>query len=362
MKKIILFVLTLFVFIVAMANPLPVCSTSISKLSFNQGTWKLVISYYQVFPTEFKIDSIQITSTTDTAMLKQLNLSDDIDGGFITITADSLDCPFNINPEGDIIVIAGFTDGLIFNDSYVSNELRFGNVGNSMIRKPNEDECIISVSFGPVHDLITDKFIICPTNLANEKGDTCFCDYTLKGKIYNTLNQPQIYGSFWLDNWFEPDSLGNYEVNVFDYPHNQTSIFCQNKLYDRVNDMIYYFQKYVGIETIAFTLSGITQIEADIHLQAEIPSAIKEQEYSKYSVFPNPTSNRFIVKGLFNTPTQCVILDLKGTEVARYVLAANSTEQTIQLPESIMSGIYMLNLIENNQLVYSQKMVVNLFR
>jgi len=362
MKKASLFIIGFFSLILVQANTMPESYVSIGKLSFNQSQWELTIDYFQHIEGGSAIDSIRLTSLSDTVMLTHLQLDTSSDYGWLVLTKDSIDAPFSINPDGDIVSVAGYSLGNEIMEWYSTSEtLRFGAVENPMIRKPGEGECIVGINPAPVKDLMYNRFIICNKIEPDSNGVNCNCKATLKGKIYNLNNEPQSYGSFWLDDWFDPDSLGNYEVQVYNFSHECSSIFYQIKLPDPVLG-IYWVQKYFNAEPFSFNVSPDSVINLDIHLTEEVPSGIKGQKTTSLVIFPNPTAGQLTIRGFHNRTLQGVITDVKGAEMARYTLNGNKQEQTITLPENLGPGIYVITLLENKQPVFSQKIMVNRFK
>jgi len=123
MKSFITLTLLFVLFNTAFSNVLPTRCVSISKLGFSENGWELMLKYWQIDPDNYPIDSIQLISSTDTAIVANLQLVTDYTGGYLAITSAMFDQKFNINLEGDSLII-----NLFPLDSYVdpnSTEIMF---------------------------------------------------------------------------------------------------------------------------------------------------------------------------------------------------------------------------------------------
>jgi hypothetical protein len=361
MKSFITLTLLFVLFNTAFSNVLPTRCVSISKLGFSENGWELMLKYWQIDPDNYPIDSIQLISSTDTAIVANLQLVTDYTGGYLAITSAMFDQKFNINLEGDSLIINLFPLDSYVDPYYSFNILRFGNIEHAMVRKPNANENIISVELAPIHDLYSEKFIICKKEQDYANADSCHCNMLLKGKLYNKNNELVNYGQYWLDNWFAPDAEGNFEVQVLNYPHQCDKIFCTIQLpSDGTND--YYHQMYHAIQTLNFDPDTAALIEADIHLTSDIPaSGIKTEKSNTIEIFPNPIINKITITGNISNGSICTIIDLKGSEVALFNLASK-TEQTLALPVNLVSGFYIVNIGIDGKTYFTQKIIVNSFQ
>jgi hypothetical protein len=350
MYKIILLFILLFTLNAGWSNPVAPEYPRINELIWdNNGGWNMEIAY-DYYDTAYPyFDSIVLFSSSFRYKIS-LPASHEHWNFYIlnqTITGDT----FDIRQSGDSLSLV--TYGYYINEIKVS--LVFGNYNNAAIATPESGKSI--ALFEGIKEIygIDDS----PT-LGYENDMQGLCG-TIKGKIYDfNGNLVKRSGWFAFDTDFKIGSDSTYIATMVNGTKTLSKIgFCSD-----LWEVYYGSDDWYTINPIELNIES-DQVYEDINITITDPAFVsikKQEQTTAYKIFPNPTSNRFTVKRLFNTPTQCVILDLKGTEVARYVLAENSTEQTIQLPESIMSGIYMLNLIENNQLVYSEKMIINSFK
>lgn len=74
---------------------------------------------------------------------------------------------------------------------------------------------------------------------------------------------------------------------------------------------------------------------------------------NSFVVYPNPTTDFLVVEGVDTTGLAYVITDVKGRSVANGNLFSNNTITTTGLSQ----GLYILNLLEGNRIVSSQKIM-----
>ena len=361
MRRIHLIIVLFFITVIVKANIIPEHYIHIGGLEFNDGNWKLTIATFQYNPEEWPIDSIMISSLTDSIMLTNLSLGSDYDN--LIIYQDSIDEHFAINQNGDIIKAIGYSQGEeIMNWYFNLSELRFGDVVNSIVRKPNNDESIVGIFFGPVKDLITGKFIICKKNNSSDSTNSV-CIGMLKGQIYDFKGNLKTDANFWIDEWFSPDDSGNFEVPVYSYFHKLDKIFYWGSTYDPEFG-VQGEERYVSIKEVSFNMSPDSTVLMDIYLAEEVMDIkIGSTQEKNYSVFPNPIDDRIYIKSTELNKQQVVqiqLLNIKGQEVANYSKKAEEIV-SIELNAGIHAGIYVINILENNRIVYSEKIIVNPF-
>jgi len=89
-----------------------------------------------------------------------------------------------------------------------------------------------------------------------------------------------------------------------------------------------------------------------------LASGINNHSPGLFSVYPNPTTEKLFISGSagFSYPVNIQVLDLKGLIISEQRLFSFQHEVII---DKIPKGIYVIRIINDNMVLYSQKVVIN---
>lgn len=364
MKKLLLIIALFVSFTIVKANVLLPLYVYLSELNFTGDGWELEIALVIYDLDEMNIDSIELRSSTDTVMLKNLQLTEG--ESVLVIKKDSLSDEFNINTSGDAIEIIGYYNKVYIVVSGIMgyNYLKFGDYPDAMIDIPISGQSITQQHFFHFEKHF-DRFeyTFCNTPSIGEINvldDACG---TLKGKMHNWEGELQTNGKFWLDYEFSPNENGEYEVKVGSYNHVE-NIISYYQRFDGPDNSDIWWPYFADIKNLTFNLQPGEIIEQDIYLAEEINTSIdKLEKISEFKVYPNPVIKNISIEcsnfQKYNT-IDIQLLDVKGQEVSR-ISKSSAKNINIDLNSEIKAGIYILNILSKNQLIYSEKIIVNPF-
>lgn len=84
---------------------------------------------------------------------------------------------------------------------------------------------------------------------------------------------------------------------------------------------------------------------------------IKEKEFK---VYPNPTNGNASISYMLenNMPAQLIITDIVGKQIKNVELIATKQIETIDC-KNLSNGIYVIQVVQNKKLLYSERLVIN---
>ncbi len=354
--KTLLFVLLFSIFTIKLfANPIDMRTFEISELFFDENndyTIELVFPFY--LPDDIMdIDSICLYSSTQSITMV-FNTNIESTNGIAIITKDSLPSEFLLNKNGDQLIVEVFytIDDEV---SSLQKVLLFGNYEGSVVSNISATQSIVSmgVSYGESENYVYSKDNT-PT-LGNHNDTAGVCGY-LTGKVYKLNGDVAANTSFFLDFPFTADAQGNYKASICSREYKNSTIhygsdiwLCKFSSFTPFNNNIEPEESYEFDIQLLDTLTSIN----------EKPSKLN----STVMVYPNPATESLTIRSKEFKKYKNInilLLDVKGQEVANY-LKTSEKEITIKLGKNITAGIYILNISGKNQLIYSQKIVVNPF-
>lgn len=79
-----------------------------------------------------------------------------------------------------------------------------------------------------------------------------------------------------------------------------------------------------------------------------------------YTIYPNPTSNKWIniaYESKSSSPVKCFVYTMQGQQIEEYTLNASNETMQFELPSQ--NNIYMIELIQDNQIIARERIISN---
>ncbi len=350
MKKILTLFVLIVVFKMNFANPIPPSAPWISELFWDaSGNWQLEIGYGSFLAKSGYYDSL-IIETPNFKYKITLPEAYDFDEFLIlnqTLTGDT----FNIERIGDSISL--ITYGYDYYDyTDTISTLIFGNYPGSFIGSPNDGESIAlqndlhkswAIDKSPTPYGLNDQEGVCGKisgRLLDKLGNPIYFNETLALDFQFDISNNGLFTTFFLGGNRRFDSIANFHHDMTEYIHT------------------WYTIQPIELEIVADqTYTGVDIVITD-------PDFVSIQESDKaklIAISPNPVNNQLTIKGKISAGSICTLFDLKGTKMLQFNLE-NKEEQTLELPENIAPGIYVLNIGTETKTYYTKKIIVNSFK
>lgn len=351
MKKKLLVLLLVLQFGMVQANPLIPPRVLISELAFDEtGSWMLELQGFD-FTNWFYLDSIILTTSTGKATLGTLRFEGE--NNILVLRKDSLKSDLPIRMEGDSISLLFYPDIYYMNGNIPS--LVFGDFTSSVLASPRAGQSIAGApSFEYTNNYSIDKS---PTpGLQNDTTGMCG---TLTGKIFdinNQLVQSSDYVFMDRTGWeYNIDGNGNYRTRILSA---RTTLSSMNVYHKPTRK---YMQ--VPVETIAFSVQPDTLIQADLHLQKDLITALDEPENAPVTmlqVYPTPPVGRQLNYSVGlpvgSSEARLELIDLNGRIYCTYRIT--ESQGRIELPSELSSGTFFLRLQLNRRTYPSVKITM----
>lgn len=351
MKKKLLVLLLVLQFGMVQANPLIPPRVLISELAFDEtGSWMLELQGFD-FTNWFYLDSIILTTSTGKATLGTLRFEGE--NNILVLRKDSLKSDLPIRMEGDSISLLFYPDIYYMNGNIPS--LVFGDFTSSVLASPRAGQSIAGApSFEYTNNYSIDKS---PTpGLQNDTTGMCG---TLTGKIFdinNQLVQSSDYVFMDRTGWeYNIDGNGNYRTRILSA---RTTLSSMNVYHKPTRK---YLQ--VPVETIAFSVQPDTLIQADLHLQKDLITALDEPENAPVTmlqVYPTPPVGRQLNYSVGlpvgSSEARLELIDLNGRIYCTYRIT--ESQGRIELPSELSSGTFFLRLQLNRRTYPSVKITL----
>ncbi|MFB6340197.1 T9SS type A sorting domain-containing protein [Saccharicrinis sp. FJH62] len=365
MKKYLLIVLALSVFVMSRANPLPNPPPNIwlSELGFDSnGIWTIELGYNNIWNenTFMPVDSIFISASNGRAKLK--NLSFKGESGVMMVTTDSLMSDLNINPVGDSIQIEYYCMDYTVYNKKLTNPVVFGNYRNATLKAPKTGE---SIACYPVFSSLELHYwyvnyenfysLDLLPNFGAENDSSGMCA-TLKGNIFDENNKillnfnRRIFARGIAD--FYPKSDGSYSVRVFSAKNQISQLFY-----------VFAGSRYiVDIIPINLDLKPDSVGTADIHIQ-KITSVqeVKTEQVQLLRIAPNPVRGSVFNYEIFlpikSSECYLELVSLKGQRIAQFSLL--ESKGLITVPSEVENGMYILTLYINKKNYGTSKILIS---
>jgi hypothetical protein len=345
MKKLVFILAIISLSQILSANPVVFSGPKINELLWDaDGNWQMEIKYLLYDALTYPFDSIVLTTPNSRYKLN-LPYVEGYYENFYILNRDSTENTFDINAAGDSLSICIYADGY-----YPPNhELIFGNFANAMVPKPETGQSIVFLE-GSGEWFALDNS---PTpGYANDmEGATGI----ISGTIYH--NGQAISGSrtFCFDFYFTPEANGAYQASCLPGERTLTQIGRADQWEDG--------EQWFTIEPVNITIEREESYQhVDIVITDSSYVGINENLRSDVLCYPNPTSNLIHIKGTFAKETIGQLLNVKGALVQTFMLDASSGNQSFELNKSLLPGIYILTILEQNKPTYKQKIIVNPFK
>lgn len=340
MRRIFTIILSLIIRIALLANPIAIPTIEISELYFESPeNWILELVYYEVDPEGIPLDSIYLISSTDTVKLPNYDLMGTT--GFFIITKDSLDSHFNLNNQGDTLIVKSFMMGDFYDDILI-----YGNFNEAVISMPYSNQSICDVLWFFSKDNS-------PT-LGEQNDSTGMCG-TLKGTVYDINNNPVENMTFIIDFAFETLSDGSFSARVYSTQRKVNHLcyyYGAGKRYcPRIDEINYVMEPDSVIYRNIFLMDSLIPVETNIR---NIP-----REDFIFRFFPNPVVKSNKINFEIDLPINTTILRLEIINIEGKLLKVMRISETageIELP--IRKGILLLNLWLDSFLLSTDRIII----
>lgn len=360
MKNIFLF-FSLLCFSITQANPIAVGSDIVFLQVSTSTAWSI-----ETNNVGWRCDSIKISSQTDTLLVAfadtslnkiknaatnyklQLTRNNGVLQVFLnnsTLLHASTAVQLDINPEGDVVQLVSYSGGQSSFDKII-----FGNANGAIFPALGGSRTY--------HKGVECEYYV--FEWLSEDGKPNIEGIYLKGKVYDKngklLTNQTFYkrlnsNSYGGCGTFVADANGNY-VDVIPY---STTI---NTIIVRPPNAL---PKYVKITPISVKGAWGDTIVADIQILEDITDLElpKSSSATHFVLYPNPTSTDAFLSYSIGTNAELVISTTNGTVVEKKLLLPNNTLQNIQLGSGYTQGIYLIKVLVDNCVVFSQELIVN---
>ncbi|MGA2822703.1 MAG: T9SS type A sorting domain-containing protein [Bacteroidales bacterium] len=347
MKKIILLGIATFLAIGLYSNPNPGPEVHINEFMFTgPNSWSIELLFY--YGDWYNFDSITVQSNSGTARI--INGY----GQLFSFTNQDLSQQLVINPNGDIIVLTGYS-------AYyppTSCELTFGNVTNPDVVAPLSGQSIERFEPGYYCNPFFPPEIFSITNNPTMyfPNDTTGTFGTMQGIIFDMEGLPVPNQVFRMDFPFTTDASGHYSTRIY------SRIFSWDTIcYERWPN---HFSP-VQLSPISYTMLPDSVITRDIHLLSALLVGISPQPMktgSDFNVFPNPVTNAITVSYTSDLTADSGdlhidIYDMNGKKVLKKDL--ENRLGVINIPIDLANGIYIANLSREGKIIGSARFIVN---
>jgi len=347
MKKFPLLVISFLILKMSFANAYIPSGVQINELLWDaNGDWQLELSYFTADIENFSYDSVVIrTSNFSYKLIMPVN--NEIGIAYLVLNKSIVGDSLDFRSEGDFIFIKTYIgEGYISNDKY---KLIYGDYEDSMISLPDEGKSIVLFEGLNSFYIISEKPTLGYVN--SPVGALC----RIQGNVYSA-NERILNGHYYFGLTFEfmTSINGTYYTYLLPGYHNITEVY-----YERVESIW-----WLDIKPLEFNINIDDTLDLDIHItDPKFVSVNELKEKQGFEVYPNPVSNKISIKSTEFIKYKTVnvqLIDIKGQEVVSFT--KNSDEQiTIDLESNVKAGIYILNIVNHNKLIYSQKVIVNPF-
>ena len=358
MKKTILSLLLLPIFLYCQANTIPACRFMVSELYFtDDANWQMEIEYFFGEP-DISVDSLFISSSTEIVKITGYEITET--SGFFVITPDSVSSQLTVNREGDILTVMVYSEGEEINEKY---SLVFGNYPypyrlTNFTNAPGMGQ---SICLLPNYSYTLDAS---PT--IGVPNDTTGCCATIKGKITDK-NGFAVKNTTFIINYenrdlpISTDEEGNYTAKLYCMKYPDTLTFIQYPFFIQevfLDISIVPIQFPVIEPDVSYTIDFQLQNARDNIVQVE------ESVCSQVSVvhYPNPASDH--INFVFDIPTEISnrlsidIYNSMGGLIEKIPVENNSNYVKWTIPDNLQNSIYYYVLLAGNKKVASRKFIL----
>jgi hypothetical protein len=347
MKKLAILPILYFVLQTAFANIYVPPGAAISELYCDaNGDWQLEISYFTGNDEYFNYDSIVI-STAKFSYKLHLPVINEQEIAYLILNKSKIGDSLDIIGVGDSIYIKTYIEeGYV---TYDENSLIFGNYKNSMISKPEEGKSIaLFEGLNRFYALSNLPTLGAANNPIGALG-------RIQGKIIVSEEEIPYGGSFAITFEFRQELNGDYFTYLLPGEHKISQIYF---------DYYEVITQWIDIQPLEFTIKIGDTLNRDIQVTDKLFLNVNENKvYRDFEVYPNPASDRIFIdpKDYQKYKTVTIqLLDINGRAVVNLTKSADESIK-INLQNNIKAGIYILNIQNQDRVVYSEKIIVNPF-
>lgn len=349
MRKMLLIIPALAIFVFAKANPLVPPSVVLSEIAFDaNNNWVLELQTFDGGPY-MMIDSIQIETSTGLSLLKNIHYTTPY---IIIVRNDSLTSPLNINPLGDSVQVTYF----FYAYPIVTSSVVFGNCDGSRIRGTKTGESIAGV---PPYFNYSRLYSLDKSPTIGIENDTTGMCCTMKGNIYDMNNELlNIPGGkfefYYCPAGFYSKADGSYTARMYSFKNTITTLFyytSENK------------GQWLNIKPIHVEGNPDSIIEMDIYLKSPL-SDVELIEYGSSSVlkiYPNPavtsSFNYEVSIPVKSAESFLELMSANGQQVGLFNLFENSGK--INLPANLPAGNYTVRLFVKKKHYATEKLIIS---
>jgi hypothetical protein len=349
MKKLLLLGIAALLATGLYSNPNPDPELHIGNFAFTGSSgWRMTMLFVWSNPTYF--DSIVIQSNEGRA--RMLTYESDYLGD-LYFTDQDISQPMTINPNGDVIVLTGYTV-YGFPLTYTTSQVAFGNVPNPMVVAPLAGQSIErfepTICFYPSNEIITiNKTQIMPNDTSGAFG-------TIRGIVYDKSGHPLANQKFYMDLPFTTDASGHYSTRVY------SRIITWNHIcYENWPNHFTTAQ----VSTVSYTMIPDSLITRDINLLDSLLTGIPTNlstSGSGFKIFPNPVTDAITISYTSDLSTDSgdLHIDIYNT-IGSKVMNKDLENHlgVISLPINFSNGIYVAELTKGGKVIGSTRFIVN---
>ena len=341
------------------ANPLPVLSVDIMEIMFDsEKGWMLEVNI-----TNMENDSIvkiTVSSSSGSAESKYLPVFEEYEVyKLFVLTRDSLESDVYINPLGDKITVRmeyiESYDGKIHS---MSTNLIFGDFSGSQIKAPFDWQSIGYAGhdwYASYYAKTNEPTIGFPNNVSKMRG-------TLTGKVYDKNNQLVINNFISFSRYYDPEIYPPQYVTI-----DENGSYSTQMLANRFSrNYVYMMGNQIQITPVSIDIEPDSTMVLDIYLLEDYTDIDEMDKTNKMNdfpilIYPNPLSGGQALQYEIGTPVKS--LDCRIEVVAmdgRIVFESKITDRTgsINLPQTLSSGMYIVNFKLNNKTHYSNRLII----
>jgi len=360
MKKVaFLLVCVLYSVKCLIANPVGSPSVYINEIMFDsEKEWMLELACYN--GNMFPYLGMTVFSSSGSAESNYLPVWEGyyVNYELVVLTRDSMKSNLDINPLGDkITVYVKYLNDQKELDS-VDAVLIFGNHQGAQVNAPLDGQSIGS-AHGYVH--LSDVYYYAKTNepTIGAPNDMSKMYGTLTGKIYDKNNQLLSNDSmtfFYTIFQYQPPSYPNVPIVDGSY-----SIKTLANRFSR--NYVYISNKKIKIKPFTIDIEPDSIMEQDIYLLEDYTGIAEAPAVPDFPIriYPNPLSGGQALRYEVGTPVKSLECRMELVSMdGRTMFESKITDHTgtINLPQSLPNGMYIVNFKLNNKIHYSTRLII----
>jgi len=342
------------------ANPLPPVAANINEIMFDsEKGWILELYYYKM--EGLQLLKMTVSSSYGSAESKYLPVEEgewewDWYKELFVLTRDSMKSDLYINPLGDeITVTIEFLTAYEEEPEYFEDVFIFGNHSGSQIKAPSAGQSIGYAGYNfeefvRYYAKTNEPTIGAPNDVSKMYG-------TLTGKVYDKNKQLVLNDSISFDlnaypgyiHYVDIDETGSYSIPV---------------LANRLNrSHIYMADKKINITPFTIDIEPDATMTRDIYLLENYTGIAETPATPDFPIriYPNPLSDGQALRYEVGTPVKSLECRMELVSMdGRTMFESKITDHTgtVNLPQSLSNGMYIVNFKLNNKIHYSTRLII----